>query len=103
MTWGILLNAFFLSQFSYCSLVWTLFSHGKNNMINWLLEKYLGIVYRVKKFTFIELVEKDNSVSILHKQNLHSLFIKVFKFKRCKTHALFKVMISQTRKNRYEL
>ena len=102
MTWDILLNAFFLSQFSYCSLVWTLFSHGKNNMINWLLEKYLGIVYRVKKFTFIELVEKDNSVSI-HNQNLHSLFIKVFKFKRDKTHALFKVMISQTRKNRYEL
>ena len=39
----ILLNAFFISQFSYCPLVWRIHSHGKNNKISQIHERYLQI------------------------------------------------------------
>ena len=60
---------------------------GKNNFINRLHEpefrvEFLSheIIYSDKKSNLIELLEKDNSVSI-HKQNLHFLVIDMFKFK----------------------
>ena len=48
----ILLNAFFISQFSYCPLVWMFHSRGKNNKINRIHERCLRIVYNDKKSTF---------------------------------------------------
>ena len=60
----ILLNAFFISQFSYCPLSWMFHSPVKNNKINRIHERYLRIVYNDKKSTFFDLLEKDGSVSI---------------------------------------
>ena len=60
----ILLNAFSISQFSYCPLVWMFHSRGKNNKINRIHERCLQIIYNDKKSTFYELLEKDDSVSI---------------------------------------
>ena len=37
----ILLNAFSISQFSYCPLVWMFHSHGKNNKTNRIHERCL--------------------------------------------------------------
>ena len=65
----ILLNAFFISQFSYCPLVWMFHNRGKNDKINQIHERCLRIIYNDKKSTFYELLEKDCSVSI-HKRNL---------------------------------
>ena len=48
----ILLNAFFISQFSYCPLVWMFHSRGKNNKINRIHERCLRIIYNDKKSTF---------------------------------------------------
>ena len=44
--WRKLLNAFFLSQFSCCPLVWMFHSRGKNNKINRLHERYFGSIYK---------------------------------------------------------
>ena len=65
----ILLNAFFISQFSYCPLVWMFHNREKNDKINQIHERCLRIIYNDKKSTFYELLEKDRSVSI-HKRNL---------------------------------
>ena len=65
----ILVNAFFLSQFSYCPLLWLCNSRNKKEKINRLLERYLQFIYNDKQSPFHEPLERDGSVSI-HKQNL---------------------------------
>ena len=73
---------------------------GKNKKINRLHERCLRIIYNDKKSTFIELLEKDNSVSI-HKQNLRIFTIEMFTFERGLVPALCKEMIPQNRQNSY--
>ena len=58
----ILLNAFLISQFSYCPLVWMFHSRGKNNKINRIHERCLRIIYNDKKSTFNELLELSQSI-----------------------------------------
>ena len=41
----LLLNAFFISQFSYCPLVWKFHSRQKNNKINRINEICMWIIY----------------------------------------------------------
>ena len=103
LTWGrLLLNMFFLSPFSYCPLVWMFHTRGKNSNINRLQGRCLRIIYIDKISTFIELLEKDKSVSI-HKWSLLFLIIETLKFKKGFASALCKEMISQNRPNTYEL
>ena len=56
--WKMLLRAFIESQFSYCSLIWMFHSKTLNNKIN------------LNKSKFDELLEKDSSFSI-HHRNIH--------------------------------
>ena len=77
----ILLTVFFISQSSYCPLVWMFHSCGKNNNINRIHERCLRIFYNDKKSTFYEFLEKDGSVSV-HKQNLIFLAWEMFKLKK---------------------
>ena len=74
----ILMNAFFTSQFSYCSLVWMCHSRTNNNKINRLHERCLRIVYSDKQPSFNELLEKDGSVSI-HMRNIQILATEMYK------------------------
>lgn len=53
-------------------------SRGLNNKINSIHERSLSIVYDDKSSTFEELLEKDNSVSIHHK-NLQVLATEIYK------------------------
>ena len=73
----ILMNAFFTSQFSYCSLVWMCHSRTNNNKINRLHERCLRIVYNDKQ-SFNELLKKDGSVSI-HMRNIQILATEMYK------------------------
>ena len=98
----ILLNAFSISQFSYCPLVWIFYSRGKNNKINRTHERCLRIIHNDKKSTFYELLEKDGSVSI-HKRNLRFLACEMFKLKRDMAPELIKELILPNRQRRYEL
>ena len=63
----LLMNAFFTSQFSYCPLTLMFHSRKLNNKINRLHERCLRVVYNDRLSTFEELLNKDNSVSIHHR------------------------------------
>ena len=45
----LLLNAFFMSQFDYCQLVWMCHNRTKNNKTNRLHERCLRLIYNDKK------------------------------------------------------
>ena len=74
----ILVKAFFESQFSYCPLVWMFHSRTLNNRINKLHERALRLVYKETHLTFEQLLEKDNSFTI-HHRNLQTLAIEIYK------------------------
>ena len=71
-------NAFFIAQFNYCPLIWMCHNRTYNNKINRLHERCLRLIYNDKRSSFEDLLEKDNSVSIHHK-NLQALAIEMFK------------------------
>ena len=63
----VLMNSFFDSQFNYCPLVWMCHSHRSNTKINNLYERCHRLIYSDKKSSYEELLGKDGSVSIHHK------------------------------------
>ena len=74
----LVVNAFFSSQFNYCPLIWMCHNRTYNNKINRLHERCLRLTYNDKQSSFEELLIKDNSVSVHHK-NLQALAIEMFK------------------------
>ena len=64
--WHMFLNVFFLSQFSYCPLVWMLYSHCQNIKINQLHERCLWVIYSDKKSTFTELMRRFLAIEPLY-------------------------------------
>ena len=74
----LLLRSFFISQFSYCPLVWMLHSRKLNNRINKLHKRSLRIVYRDTNSSFEELLALDNSFTI-HERYIQILATEVFK------------------------
>ena len=70
------------------------YSRALNNKINRLHGRALGIVYSDYKSSFCELLEKDKSFSIYHK-NIQSLAIEIYKFLHnlspCIMNNIFKV------------
>ena len=76
----MLMKAFIESQFGYCPLTWMFHSRTLNNRINKLHERALRLVYKDTHLTFEELLHKDNSFSI-HHRNLQKLAIEMYKVK----------------------
>ena len=72
------MKSFTTSQFGYCPLVWMFHSRSLNNRINSIHERALRITYGDKTSIFQQLLEKDNSVSI-HHRNLQTLATEMFK------------------------
>ena len=73
-----IMNAFISSQFNYCPLIWMFHSRGRNSKINRIHERCLRIIYNDKSSTFKDLLEKDGSVTI-HHRNLQYLAIELYK------------------------
>ena len=73
-----IIKAFAESQFGYCPLIWMFHSRELNNKMSRIHEKALRITYKDKSSTFQELLEKDNSVSI-HHRNIQKLAIEIYK------------------------
>ena len=74
----MLMKAFIESQFGYCPLVWMFHSRKLNNQINRLHERALRLVYKDSLLTFEDLLQKDNSFSI-HHRNLQKLATEIYK------------------------
>ena len=68
-----IMKAFVESQFGYCPLIWMFHSRGLNNKLNCIHERALRITYKDK-----ELLEKDNSVS-MHHRNIQKLATEIYK------------------------
>ena len=76
----VLIKAFITSQFSYCPLIWMFHSRTLNNRINNIHERALRLTYKDNQSSFEELLEKDHSVTVHHK-NLQVLVTEIFKVK----------------------
>ena len=76
----ILIKSFFESQFEYCSLSWMFHSRTLNNRINDLHYRALRLIYREDSMSFNELLKKDGSVTI-HHRNIQKLGIEIYKVK----------------------
>ena len=74
----LLINSFFMPQFNYCQLIWTCHNRTKNNKINRLHERFLRLLYNDKKSSFHDLLEKDSSISI-HHRNLRALATEMYR------------------------
>ena len=90
----MVMKAFIESQFNYCPFIWMFHSRTLKNKINRLHERALSIVYSDYKSSFCELLEKDKSFSIHHK-NIQNRAIKIYKFLHnlspCIINNIFKV------------
>ena len=73
-----IMKSFITFQFGHCPLVWVFHSRSLNNRINSIHERDLRVTYGDKTSTFQQLLEKDNSVSI-HHRNLQTLATEKFK------------------------
>ena len=77
----LLLNAFITSYFSYAPAVWMFHSRKLNNRINEIHERALRLVYKDYISFFDDLLAKENSFKI-HHRNLQKLAIEIFKVKK---------------------
>ena len=72
----------FNAQFNYCCFIWMLHSCKSNNFkIKHLHGRCLRLIYGDKKSPYEKILEKDNSVSIHHK-NIQALALEIFKVKQ---------------------
>ena len=76
----IIMKAFIESQFGYCPLIWMFHSRTLNNRINKIHERALRLVYNDNISTFSELLTKDGSFCI-HHRNIQKLAIEMYKVK----------------------
>ena len=75
----MIMKAFIESQFGYCPLVWMFHSRSLNNNINRIHERSLRITYNDQSSSFQNLLEKDNSVT-LHHRNIKILATEKYTF-----------------------
>ena len=71
-------NAVINSHFIYCPLTWMFSSRRSNNLINRIHKRSLKTVYDDTSGTFQELLQRNRSVSIPHK-NIQNLTTEAFK------------------------
>ena len=76
----LLIKSFFESQFAYCPSVWMLYNISLNKRINKLHERALRILYKDDISTFEQLLTKDESVT-MHHRNMQKLAIEMYKIK----------------------
>ena len=87
----MVMKTFIMSQFNYCPLMWMFYSKEVNNILNHIHESALRIAYRDANSTFQELLIRDGSVSI-HHRNLQLLVTEMIKFlKRISPQIMAKV------------
>ena len=94
-----LMKTFIESQFSYCPLVWMFCSRKMNRKMNHIHERALRLVYNDYCSTFAELLGKDRSVCI-HHRNIHQLAIELYKVKHDMSPPFMKEIFNYTGEGR---
>ena len=64
----VLINVILNAQLNYCPLIWMLHNRQKNNKVKHLHERCLCLFHNDKMYSYKELLEKDESVSIHYKK-----------------------------------
>ena len=98
----IVVNSFFNAQFNYCPLIWMLHRRKNNNKIKHLHERCLRLIYSDKKSSYENLLQKDNSISIYHK-NIQALAIEMFKVKHMLCPEITGDVFMERTNNQYNL
>ena len=70
------MKAFIEFQFNYCPLIWMFHSRTLNSKINRIHERALTLVYSDHVSSFPELLKRDQSFSVQHR-NIQSLAIDI--------------------------
>ena len=91
----ITIKSFIESQFQYCSLVWMFHNRTLSNKINRLHEKVLRLFYEDPSLTLEELLIKDKSFTI-HHRNLRKLATEMYKFNNNLSHATMKFIFEKS-------
>ena len=76
----LLVNAFFMSQFNYCPLIWVCHNRTKNNKINRIHKRCLRLIYNEKISSFENLLNKDKYVSIYQSKCIKHIVVFHQKF-----------------------
>ena len=74
----ILMKSFVISQFNYCPIIWMYCQRKSNNLINRIHERALRIADNDYVSNFNQLLEKDDSVTI-HHRNIQALATEIYK------------------------
>ena len=98
----ILTKSCFISQFSYCPLIWMAHSRGVNHKINHIHERTLWIVFKDFSTSCEGFLAKDKSVTI-HNRNLQQLVIEIFKVKMGISPIITNESFSFSGNNKYNL
>ena len=84
----ILMKTFVEPQFGYYLLIWMFHSRKVNSKVNYLQERSLRIIYNDYITLFEDLLKKDNSFKIHHK-NIQLLAIELSKDEKGIAHPIF--------------
>ena len=76
----LIMKSFIESKFSYCPLIWMFCSRKMNRKINHIHQRAIRLVYEDYVTSFEDLLIKDKSVSI-HHRNIQKVAIEMFKVK----------------------
>ena len=97
----IIMKSFIESHFGYCPIIWMFHRRGLNNKRNRIHEGAIRITCNDKSSSYGELVTKDKSVTI-HHRNMRALAIEIYKvMQRISPPLLNKVFVP--RQCNYEL
>ena len=95
----LIANAFIMSQFSYCPLIWMFHSRAMEHRINRIHERTLRLIYpNQHQLTFKELLEKNKTVSI-YQRNLKTLATEIHKAKNKISPEVANLLFEFTYKN----
>ena len=98
----LFLNSFFNAQFNYCPLIWILHSRSNNNKIKHPHERCRRIVYQDKKSSKQNLLVKDGTVP-MHHRNIPALAIEMYKIKNDLSREIVSNIFTQRTQNHYSL